>query len=177
MKIILTEEQLKKAIKSVSNDFENFAETRMGGAKKISDNAKEKGGLSLLTYHHFVVKLPYYKKASEGKLTKDAMEKEGKEIIDMATLNYCIQAADIIKNDPEMSKLMALAPTDFDNVEVYNEQEFSYDMENHAFKGIKGIIDNLVIDHERKVIFINDLKTTSKELKDFRECHHGRSPE
>lgn len=97
------------------------------------------------------------------------MEKEGKEIIDMATLNYCIQAADIIKNDPEMSKLMALAPTDFDNVEVYNEQEFSYDMENHAFKGIKGIIDNLVIDHERKVIFINDLKTTSKELKDFRE--------
>ncbi len=74
------------------------------------------------------------------------MEKEGKEIIDTATLNYCIQAADIIKDDPEMSKLMALAPTDFDNVEVYNEQEFSYTMENHAFKGIKGIIDNLVID-------------------------------
>ena len=42
-------------------------------------------------------------------------------------------------------------------------------MENHAFKGIKGIIDNLVIDHEKKVIFINDLKTTSKELRDFRE--------
>ena len=82
MKIILTEEQLKKAIKSVSNDFENFAETRMGGEKKISENAKEKGGLSLLTYHHFVVKLPYYKKASEGKLTKDAMEKEYKKLLE-----------------------------------------------------------------------------------------------
>jgi hypothetical protein len=54
----------------------------MGGAKKISENAKEKGGLSLLTYHHFVVKLPYYKKASEGKLTKDAMEKEYKKLLE-----------------------------------------------------------------------------------------------
>lgn len=97
------------------------------------------------------------------------MQKEGKEIIDVATLDYCVEAANIIKNDEEMCKLMGINPTEFDNIEVYNEQEFSYDLEGRSFKGIKGIIDNLVIDHDKKVIFINDLKTTSKELKDFRE--------
>ena len=53
-------------------EFESFAETRMAGAEKISNNAQEKGGLALLTWHHFKVKLPYYKKAAAGKLdTKD----------------------------------------------------------------------------------------------------------
>ena len=49
-------------------DFEKFADTRMTGAEKIVDNAKEKGGLALLTWHHFKVKLPYYKKAMKGDL-------------------------------------------------------------------------------------------------------------
>ena len=49
-------------------DFENFADTRKGGAEKIVDNAKEKGGLALLTWHHFKVKLPYYEKATKGTL-------------------------------------------------------------------------------------------------------------
>ena len=50
-----------------SKSFDEFAEKRMGGATKIANNAKEKGGPSMLTYHHFAVKLPYYKEASEGK--------------------------------------------------------------------------------------------------------------
>ena len=54
----------------------------MGGAEKISNNAKEKGGLSMLTYHHFVVKLPYYKKASEGKLNMEDAEKEYKQLLE-----------------------------------------------------------------------------------------------
>ena len=66
MKILLSESQLKRLIESELTEFEKFAETRMGGAKKISDTAKEKGGIALLTYHHFVVKLPYYKKAKNG---------------------------------------------------------------------------------------------------------------
>ena len=49
--------------------FEDFAETREKGAEKIADNAHKKGGLALLTWHHFKVKLPYYKEAKEGKLT------------------------------------------------------------------------------------------------------------
>lgn len=65
-----------------TTDFEEFAEIRMGGAEKISSNAKEKGGLSMLTYHHFVVKLPYYKKASEGKLNMEDAEKEYKQLLE-----------------------------------------------------------------------------------------------
>jgi hypothetical protein len=68
--------------KEVSKDaFEEFAETRMNGAEKISDNAHEKGGLALLTWHHFKVKLPYYKKAAAGKLDLEAAEKEYKELL------------------------------------------------------------------------------------------------
>lgn len=70
MKIILTESQLKRLT------FDEFANKRMGGAEKIANNAKEKGGPSMLTYHHFVVKLPYYKKASQGKFDLDGAKKE-----------------------------------------------------------------------------------------------------
>ena len=56
--------------------FETFADTREAGAEKIVNNAKKKGGLSLLTWHHFKVKLPYYKRAAAGKFDLDAAKKE-----------------------------------------------------------------------------------------------------
>jgi len=58
------------------SELEDFASTRYAGAEKIADNAKEKGGLALLTWRHFKVKLPYYKKASEGKLDLEEAKKE-----------------------------------------------------------------------------------------------------
>lgn len=62
--------------------FEEFAEKRFGGAEKITNNAKEKGGPALLTYHHFKVKLPYYEKASEGKFDLDKSKIEYKKLLD-----------------------------------------------------------------------------------------------
>lgn len=59
--------------------FEDFAKTRMAGAAKIANTAKEKGGLALLTWHHFKVKLPYYKKASEGNFDVEQAKKEFNE--------------------------------------------------------------------------------------------------
>lgn len=59
-----------------TKSFDTFAEKRLGGATKIADNAKEKGGPAMLTYHHFVVKLPYYKDAAEGKFNMAASIKE-----------------------------------------------------------------------------------------------------
>ncbi|NBO22753.1 hypothetical protein EBU94_05365, partial [bacterium] len=47
--------------------FTDFAEKRHDGAEKIADDAKEKGGVAMLTYNHFIVKLPYYEKANAGK--------------------------------------------------------------------------------------------------------------
>jgi len=59
-----------------SDEMNTFAQKRHDGAEKIADNAKEKGGTALLTYHHFKVKLPYYKKAVDGKFNFDAAKKE-----------------------------------------------------------------------------------------------------
>lgn len=56
--------------------FEEFAKARLEGATKISDAAKEKGGSALLTYQHFVVKLPYYKKAAAGKFDAKTFSSE-----------------------------------------------------------------------------------------------------
>jgi len=56
--------------------FEEFAKMRGKGAAKIASNAEEKGGLALLTWHHFKVKAPYYKKATDGNFDEEAAEKE-----------------------------------------------------------------------------------------------------
>jgi hypothetical protein len=66
-------------LKEVKETFESFATTRGKGAAKIAATAEEKGGLSLLTWHHFKVKAPYYKKAEEGKFDKEAAIKEFEE--------------------------------------------------------------------------------------------------
>jgi hypothetical protein len=65
-----------------STKLESFAETRLGGAEKIVNNAKEKGGLALLTYHHFEVKLEYYEKASKGELDMEDAKKEYKDLLE-----------------------------------------------------------------------------------------------
>jgi hypothetical protein len=56
--------------------LEEFAKNRLGGASKIAQNAKEKGGDALLTYQHFKVKLPYYQKAAAGKFNLAEAKKE-----------------------------------------------------------------------------------------------------
>lgn len=81
MKIIITESQLERLT------FDEFAGKRMAGAEKIANNAKEKGGPAMLTYHHFVVKLPYYKKASLGKFDEETAKKEFKKTYDKISLD------------------------------------------------------------------------------------------
>ena len=67
--------------------FEEFAKKRGEGAAKIAANAEDKGGLALLTWHHFKVKAPYYKKATEGKFDKEASEKEFTQTLKKISLN------------------------------------------------------------------------------------------
>ena len=59
-----------------TDELSKFADTREAGAEKIANNAHEKGGLALLTWHHFKVKLPYYKKAASGKFDVEEAKKE-----------------------------------------------------------------------------------------------------
>jgi len=83
--IKLTETDLERIVKNIlleatgKKEMEGFAEGRGKGAEKITDSAKEKGGNSMLTYHHFKVKLPYYEKAAEGKFNKEKSVKEYKK--------------------------------------------------------------------------------------------------
>lgn len=61
--------------------FKEFSGKRLKGATKIAHDAKEKGGPSMLTFHHFAVKLPYYKKAEEGKMDIEKAKEEYDELV------------------------------------------------------------------------------------------------
>jgi len=94
--------------------------------------------------------------------------KGAKTLIDQETYDYCKSAVDLIKTNKSICELIGCDLNDFSNVEVQNELPLDIELANQPF-GLKGIIDNLVIDHDKKTIFVNDIKTTSKDLKDFPE--------
>jgi hypothetical protein len=79
--------KLLQLLTEAKESFEQFASTRLKGAEKIADTTQEAGGLSLLTYKHYKVKLPYYKKAAAGKLDKEAAKKEFNETLKSISLN------------------------------------------------------------------------------------------
>ena len=94
--------------------------------------------------------------------------KQGKTLVDNKTLSYCKECVDSIKENESITALMQLGESD---LEVYNEVKVTTDqLINGKFTfGFKGILDNIVIDKEKKILFINDLKTTGKPLIDFPE--------
>ena len=94
--------------------------------------------------------------------------KKGKDLIDQETLTFCTQAVETIKSHPEVCELLGLHLDSMSgNIETINEKMFLVpNYKDYPF-GIKGIIDNLKINHDIKKIFINDLKTTSKDLINF----------
>jgi len=85
--------KLLEILKEAKETFEEFASIRGKGAAKIAETAEKKGGLALLTWHHFKVKAPYYKKANEGKIDFKEAEKEFKETykkisLDMSQIEF-----------------------------------------------------------------------------------------
>lgn len=94
--------------------------------------------------------------------------KDTKTVIDQATYDYCKSATDLIKMKPEISRLLGLDEVYDQHTEIFNEEYMECDLKDYPF-GLKGIIDNIKVDHVNKVIYVNDLKTTSKELKDFKD--------
>lgn len=94
--------------------------------------------------------------------------KGNKTLIDQETYDFCKTGVDLIKLNKEVATLLGSNTTEFSNTEVFNEIPLEVNINDKPF-GLKGIIDNIVINHDEKIIYINDLKTTSKELKDFSE--------
>lgn len=98
---------IKKLIKEeleTRESFKTFAEKRLAGAEKITNNAKEKGGPAMLTYHHFRVKLPYYKKAMEGKFDVEKSKIEFKEKLGQ----LCKISENVEMSQVEFQKLVGL---------------------------------------------------------------------
>jgi hypothetical protein len=94
--------------------------------------------------------------------------KGNKTLIDQESYDFCVNAVEIVKTNKKVCDLIGCNVTEFDNKEIQNEIFLQLEMKDKNF-GLKGIVDNLVIDHDQKIIYINDLKTTSKDLKDFPE--------
>lgn len=94
--------------------------------------------------------------------------KAGKTLIDQETLDFCKTAAELVKSNKDIMDLIGANTTEFDNKVVYNEMYMEIPLDSKSY-GFKGIIDNIVLDHDNKVIYINDIKTTSKDLKDFQD--------
>jgi hypothetical protein len=92
--------------KSEVTKFQEFAAKRLAGATKIADNANAKGGASMLTYHHFVVKLPYYKKAAAGKFDQKSATAELRKLNrELASLLKTFEPKDQIPFQKIMGKI------------------------------------------------------------------------
>ena len=93
----------------------------------------------------------------------------GKTVIDQIILDNCKKSLDVIKANNNVRALLQLDKIqEDDEIEVYNELIVSMSDKNLPF-GFKGVLDNVVVDHNSKTIFINDLKTSGKSIQDFPE--------
>lgn len=89
-------------------------------------------------------------------------KKDGREIVDIEMLSKCQEFADAIKADKKAMELLT------DGDEVHSEIALSMDFQNGTI-GLKGVVDNICINHSKGTIIISDIKTTSKSIKDFPE--------
>jgi len=105
----------------------------------------------------------------------DFLKKKGtRDIIDQATLDKCTKAAENIKADNKVVSLLGLDRVASDVLGIYNEIELNAPIEDIDSRipfqfGLKGIVDNLVVDVTARKVIINDLKTSAKSLREFPE--------
>ena len=95
-------------------------------------------------------------------------QKGNKDLLDQETLDKCTKSVEILRNNKHVNELMGLTMSDFELQEIFNEQPIETELKNAPF-GLKGIVDNIKIDYAAKTVYINDLKTSSKTLNEFKE--------
>jgi len=93
-------------------------------------------------------------------------EKETKTVIDQKVYDSAKETANVVKQNAVIATLMNLNNDLSENIQVMNEVHLTASILNKPYK-LQGFLDNVLIDRERKMIFINDLKTTSKPIQDF----------
>lgn len=88
--------------------------------------------------------------------------KGDKAVIDEETLNKVKGYAEIVRSNEKITSLLNIGDT-------YSQSEVPLVMDTQYAFGLRGFVDNINIDHDAKVIYINDLKTSGKMLQDFPE--------
>ena len=97
-------------------------------------------------------------------------EAERKTVVDQDMYDFAKLTVDTIKSRSDLMRIMGFEKDSLTiNVKQHNELDLvCLEFEDYYF-GIRGIIDNLVVDHDNKVIRVNDLKKTSKSIGQFEE--------
>lgn len=95
---------------------------------------------------------------------------EKKIVVDQDMYDFAKNTVDTIKSNSKIMDIMGFNQDSLTtNIKQYNELDLvCLEFEDYSF-GIRGIIDNLVVDHDAKVIRVNDLKKTSKSIGQFDE--------
>ena len=101
---------------------------------------------------------------------KFMVDSAGKQIVDAETYQRCVDIVEKIKSNKAISNLLCLNNEEewWSTKDTYNEYPLEMELKKFTF-GLKGIIDNVVVDPIDKIIRINDFKTTNKTLADFPE--------
>jgi len=97
----------------------------------------------------------------------DFLKQKGrKEVIDTEMYNRCLESVQILRQNQEVVEALDLYRNSGGT--VYSEYQIQIDLPGYPF-GLKGIVDNFVVNENNKTIVINDLKTTGKTVADFAE--------
>jgi hypothetical protein len=90
-----------------------------------------------------------------------------KDLIDEETLKRCNEAVDALRDNSQVCDLLGLLVSEMDNVDIHNELSLTGETDKPF--GFKGVLDNIKVDHSKKIIYVNDLKTTGKTISDFKD--------
>jgi len=92
--------------------------------------------------------------------------RNGKALIGQEMYDDCKTSLEYLKANDKVTSLLQSGVKSTLEFKVLNEQLLQMDLDTHTF-GLKGIVDNIVIDYINKRVFVNDLKTTGKSIQDF----------
>lgn len=96
------------------------------------------------------------------------LKKGSKDLIDEDTYKRCQESVEVLRNNQAVMSLLGIDQTE-ESIKVWNEVPLEMEDPNIPEFGLKGILDNVKADHKLKILYINDLKTSSKTLSEFRE--------
>lgn len=92
---------------------------------------------------------------------------EGKVVIDHSTYDFAKAVVEKITSNAQIMDLMGFFADEMNGVKMQNELELVTFLGDEYPFGIRGFIDNMVIDVQKKEIRVNDLKKSGKEIKSF----------